>query len=81
MRRYVTFASVDKSPLNVSVPTKLAKGFRERAKESRLKSNELLTYMLCDLLGEDPVDFGLFPLLDDRGGEAGADRVSDQPSV
>lgn len=61
-RKYVTFASVNKSPLNVSVPTKLAKGFRVRAKESGLKSNELLTYVLCDLLGEDPVDFGLFPL-------------------
>lgn len=73
MRRYVTFASVDKSPLNVSVPTRLAKGFRDRAKESRLKSNELLTYMLCDLLGEDPANFGLFPLMDAVDGDGDGD--------
>lgn len=65
MRRYIaTFASIDKSPLNLSVPTKLAKLFRERAKESRLKPNELATYMICEILGEDPVDYGLFPLIE-----------------
>lgn len=71
-RKYVTFRAIDKSPLNVSVPTALAKGFREKVKEFGLLANELLTYMLCDLLDQDPTDFGLFPLIE-QGQDADRD--------
>ena len=73
MRKYVaSFASLPKSPLNLSVPDKLAKLFRERAKENRVKPNELATYMICEILGQDPTDFGLFPLVE-QGQDADRD--------
>ena len=62
MRRRITFGSIPKSPLNLSIPESLVKAFRERAKEELLKPNELATYIICELLGEDPCDYGLFPL-------------------
>lgn len=62
MERYVSFASTPKGPLHVSVPESLIKRFREHAKEQRLKPNELITYVLCEILGEDPTEYGLHPL-------------------
>lgn len=64
-----SFTSIEKAPFNLSVPVGLVDGFRLRAREAGLKANELITYMLCDLLDADPTEYGL-PPWEDHSGDA-----------
>ncbi len=61
--RYVSFSSVKKKELHISVPEELVDSFREYAKAQDLRPNELMTYVLCHIVKEDPRKFGLHPLV------------------
>lgn len=59
--RYVSFSSTKKKELHISVPCELVDSFREYAKAQDLRPNELMTYVICHVVKEDPRKFGLHP--------------------
>lgn len=61
MDRYVSFSSVKKRELHTFVPEELVERFREYAKTQDLRPNELMTYVLCHIVKEDPRKYGLHP--------------------
>lgn len=66
--KWVSFSSLPKETLHVSVPVGLRKPFQEWLKESGVAAPEFFTYYICKAIGRDPTQYGLHELRDDDPG-------------
>lgn len=61
MSQWLTFSSVPKEEMHISVPRGLVGEFRKLSKSMGHQPNVLMTYLICKALSKDPTIYALFP--------------------